>query len=140
MNRHTDFRGANGVDVLLNRGEFEEVSTLFSATVLNSTKKDYVVCYPYLPGVNFITARPTYQTSLYIDNVIGSSGWEQTEIAKIQKRRPAVIIIDDWKINGTEESRFSHWAVEMTKFIQSHYHLVAAINDKKIFALLTPAM
>ena len=69
-NRHTEFRGANGVDVILNQGEYEEVNTLFSATVLNSTKKDYVVCYPYLPGVNFITARPTYQTNLYIDDVV----------------------------------------------------------------------
>lgn len=140
MNRHTDFRGANGVDVLLNRGEFEEVNTLFSATVLNSTKKDYVVCYPYLPGVNFITARPTFQTNLYVDNLIHSPDWEQSEIAKIQKHRPAVIIIDDWKINGTEESRFSHWAAQMTKFIQSRYRLVAAIDNKKIFALLTPAI
>jgi hypothetical protein len=138
MNRHTEFRGANGVDVLLNRGEFEEVNTLFSAIVLNSTKNDYVVSYPYLPGVNFITARPTFQRSLYVDNLIGSPAWEQAEIAEIQKHRPAVIIIDDWKINGTEGSRFSNWATEMTKFIQNRYRLVATVNNKKIFALLTP--
>jgi hypothetical protein len=140
MNRHTDFRGANGVDVILNREEYEEVNTLFSATVLNSTKKDFVVCYPYLPGVNFITARPTFETNLYIDNLVRSSDWEQAEIAKIRQHRPAVIIIDDWKINGAEESRFSHWAAELTKFIESRYRLVAATNNKKIFALLTPAM
>jgi hypothetical protein len=140
MNRHTDFRGANGVDVILNRGEYEEVNTLFSATVLNSTKKDFVVCYPYLPGVNFITARPTFQTNLYIDNLVRPSDWEQAEIAKIRQHRPAVIIIDDWKINGAEESRFSHWAAELTKFIESRYRLVATTNNKKIFALLTPAI
>jgi hypothetical protein len=140
MNRHTEFRGANGVDVFLNREEDEDVNTLFSATVLNSTKKDYVVCYPYLPGVNFVTARPTFQRSLYVDNVIQSPDWQQTEIAKIEKYRPAVIVIDDWKINGTEESRFSHWAAQTTKFIESRYRLVAAIDNKKIFALLTPAM
>jgi hypothetical protein len=140
MNRHTNFRGANGVDVLLNRAEYEEVNALFSATVLNSTKKDFVVCYPYLPGVNFITARPTYQTNLYVDDVVQGPEWQEIEIAKIQQHRPAVIIIDDWKINGTEESRFSHWAVQMTKFIKSHYRLVAKINNKKIFALLTPPM
>ena len=109
-NRHTEFRGANGVDVILNRMESEEVNTLFSATVLNSTKKDYVVCYPYLPGVNFITARPTFQTNSSINNMVQSPDWQRIEIAKIQQHRPAVIIIDDWKIDGTEESRFSHWA------------------------------
>jgi len=140
MNRHTEFRGANGVDVILNQGEYDEVNTLFSATVLNSTKKDYVVCYPYLPGVNFIAARPTYQTNLYIDDVIHSPDWQQVEIAKIQRYRPAVIIIDDWKINGTDDSRFSRWAAQMTKFVQSRYRLVAITTNKKVFALLTPAM
>ncbi len=116
------------------------MNTLFSATVLNSTKKDYVVCYPYLPGVNFITARPTFQNNLYIDNIVQSPDWQEVEIAKIQQYRPAVIIIDDWKINGTEESRFSNWAALMTKFIESRYRLVATTNNKRIFALLTPAM
>ena len=140
MNRHTNFRGANGVDVFLTKAEFEEVSTLFSATIWNSTKKDYVVCYPYLPGVNFITARPTFQNFLDIDNLTQSQDWQQIEIAKIQKFRPAVIVIDDRTLNGTEESRFSHWATQMTKFIESHYRLVAAMNNKKVFALLTPGM
>ena len=77
MNRHTAFRGANGVDVILNREEYEEANTLFSATVLNSTKKDYVACYPYLPGVNFITARPTFQTNLYVDNTVRTPSWQE---------------------------------------------------------------
>jgi hypothetical protein len=140
VNRHTNFRGANGVDVFLTKAEYEEVNTLFSAIVWNSTKKDYVVCYPYLPGVNFITARPTFQSLLYIDNVTQSQDWQQIEIAKIQKFRPAVIVIDDWTINGTEESRFSHWAAQMTSFIEGHYRLVAFVNQKKVFALLTPAI
>jgi hypothetical protein len=140
VNRHTNFRGTNGVDVFLTKAEYEEVNTLFSATVWNSTKKDYVVCYPYLPGVNFITSRRTFQSLLYIDNVTQSQDWQQIEIAKIQKFRPAVIVIDDWTLNGIEESRFSHWAAEVTKFIESHYRLVAFANQKKVFALLTPGM
>jgi hypothetical protein len=139
VGRHTNFRGANGVDVFLTEAEYEEINTLFSATVWNSAKKDYVVSYPYLPGVNFITARPTFQYLLYIDNVTASQDWQQVEIAKIQKFRPAVIVIDDWTINGTEDSRFSNWATQMTKFIENHYRLVASVNNKKVFALLTPA-
>jgi hypothetical protein len=138
MNRHTNFRGANGVDVLLTKAEFEEVNTLFSATIWNSRKQDYVVCYPYLPGVNFITARPTFQNLLHINNVTQSPDWQQIEIAKIQKFRPAVIVIDDGTLNGTAGSRFSDWATQITKFVESHYRLVAAMNNKKVFALLTP--
>jgi hypothetical protein len=140
MNRHSEFRGANGVDVILNREECEEANTLFSATVLNSTKKDYVACYPYLPGVNFITARPTFQYNLYIDDMVHSRDWQEAEIAKIRHYRPAVIVIDDWKINGTDGSRFSQWAAQMTQFIKSRYQLVATTGSKKIFALMTPPL
>ena len=136
--RHTNFRGANGVDVFLTKAEYAEVNTLFSATVCNSTKKDYVVSYPYLPGVNFITARRTFQSLLFVDNVTGSQDWQQAEIAKIRMFRPAVIVIDDWPINGTEESRFSHWATQMTQFIDSHYRLVASAKNKRVFGLLAP--
>ena len=136
--RHTKFRGANGVDVFLTKAEYEEANTLFSATVCNSTKKDYVVSYPYLPGVNFITARRTFQALLFVDNVTGSQDWQQSEIAKIRMFRPAVIVIDDWPINGTEESRFSHWATQMIQFIDSHYRLVASVKNKRVFGLSAP--
>jgi hypothetical protein len=139
LNRHMEFRGANGVDVLLNRVEHQEVAEIYSATVLNSAKNDYVACYPYLPGVNFITGRPTFQSNLYVDNLTQSVEWQQSEISKIQRYRPAVIIIDDWKINGTDDSRFTHWAKEVTRYIQSHYRLVSTAGGKLIFARLTPS-
>jgi hypothetical protein len=137
-NRNTNFRGANGVDVFLNKAEFEEVNSLFLTTILNSTKKDDIVCYPYLPGVNFITGRPTFQNSHDLESMTHLQDWEQIEIANIRKFRPAVIIIDDQAVNGTEDSRFSHWATQLTKFIESRYRLVASVNSKRAFALLTP--
>jgi hypothetical protein len=137
-NRNTNFRGANGVDVFLNKAEFEEVNSLFLTTILNSTKKDDIVCYPYLPGVNFITGRPTFQNSHDLESMTHLEDWEQIEIANIRKFRPAVIIIDDQAVNGTEDSRFSHWATQLTKFIESRYRLVASVNSKRAFALLTP--
>ena len=139
-NRDTNFRGENGVDVFLNKAEFEETNSLFLTTVLNSTKKDYVVCYPYLPGVNFITGRSTFQNSHDLESVTHLQDWEQMEIANIRKYRPAVIIVDDRAVNGTEESRFSHWAPELAKFIENRYRLVASVNSKRAFALLTPGI
>lgn len=140
INRNMEFRGANGVDVLLNRTEYDEIDSLFKAIVLNSSKKDYVACYPYLPGVNFITGRPTFQSSLYVDDVVHPPDWQQMEIARIEKYRPAVIVIDDWKINGTEDSRFSHWASQVTKFVESRYRPLGVIHGKMVFARLTPAL
>jgi hypothetical protein len=139
LNRNINFRGSNGVDVLLNRAEYEEANTLFCATVLNSTKKDYVVCYPYLPGINFIAGRRTFQRLLYVDNTTQPPDWQGTEIERIRQLRPAVIVIDDWKINGTDGSRFSHWAADAAKYIESHYRLVASIKSKRVFALRTPS-
>jgi hypothetical protein len=135
-----EFHGGNGVDVFLNPMEFDEIDSLYKATVLNSSKKDYVAGYPYLPGVNFVAARPTFQSTLYVDDLAHPPDWQLMEIARIEKYRPAVIIIDDWKINGTEESRFSHWASQLTKFIQSRYRPVAVINGKTVFARLTPTL
>jgi hypothetical protein len=137
-NRETNFRGANGVDVFLSKAEFEEINSLFLTTVLNSTKKDYIVCYPYLPGLNFITGRPTFQNSHDLESMTHLQDWEQTEIANIRKYRPAVIIVDDRAVNGTEQSRFSQWAPELTKFIETRYRPVASVNSKRAFALLTP--
>ena len=134
VNRHHDFRGFNGVDVVLSPEEFQEVNTLFSATVLNSTKKQYVACYPYLPGINFITGRPTFQGLLYVDNTTQGADWQRAEIERIERYQPAVIVIDDWKINGTEPSRFSRWAAETMKFIETNYRVVATFKNKKIFA------
>jgi hypothetical protein len=138
FNRTMEFRGSNGVDVFLNPTEYDEVDSLFKATVLNSSKKDYVAGYPYLPGVNFIAARPTFQSTLYVDDMAHPPDWEQTEIARIKKYRPAVIIIDDWKVNGTEQSRFTHWASQLTKFVESNYRSVGVVSGKTVFARLTP--
>jgi hypothetical protein len=140
VDRTMEFRGSNGVDVFLNRAEYDEVDSLFKATVLNSSKKDYVACYPYLPGVNFIAARPTFQSSLYVDDMAHPADWEQTEIARIKKYRPAVIIIDDWKVNGSEQSRFTHWASQLTKFVESNYRSVGVVSGKTVFARLTPTL
>ena len=84
--------------------------------------------------------RPTFQNSHDLENVTHLQDWEQIEIANIRKFRPAVIIIDDWAVNGTEESRFSRWATQLTKFIENHYRLVASVNSKRAFALLTPGV
>ncbi|MBV9390677.1 MAG: hypothetical protein JOY96_02170 [Verrucomicrobia bacterium] len=135
QNRTLNFRGMNGVDVLLSPSEYHEVDGIASATLSHSKSDDFVVSYPYLPGINFITARPTFQHWLYVDDLTRSADWEETEIKRLKKFRPAVIVIDDWKINGTEESKFSNWARRTTEFIEQNYRMVMSLNKKRVFAL-----
>jgi hypothetical protein len=131
--RNVRFRAANGVDVFLSTTEYQDIEGVYKATIQNSRPNDYVACYPYLPSVNFMTGRRTFQNVLYIDNLTHPPNWDQTEIARLQKYQPAVIVIDDWKINGTDSSRFTSWASETMQFIQEHYRLQATFDDKKIF-------
>ncbi len=135
QNRTLNFKGMNGVDVLLSPSEYQELEGLTSATLSHSKRGDYVVSYPYLPGINFITARPTFQHWLYVDDLTRSADWEETEIKRLKKYRPAVIVIDDWKINGTEESRFSNWARATNEFIEQNYIKVMSLKNKRVFAL-----
>ena len=137
--RNLRFKGANGVDVFLSKSEYQAIAGIYNATVQNSRANDYVACYPYLPSVNLITGRRTFQNILYIDNLTRPPNWDEAEIAQLRKYQPAVIVIDNWKINGTESSRFTSWATETMEFIQEHYRLQAAFDDKKVFVRALPS-
>lgn len=137
--RNIRFKGANGVDVFLSNSEYQAIEGVYNATVQNSRASDYVACYPYLPSVNFMTGRRTFQNILYVDNLTRPPNWDEAEIERLQKYQPAVIVIDNWKINGTESSRFTSWATETMEFIQKHYRLQAAFDDKKVFVRALPS-
>jgi hypothetical protein len=137
--RNIRFQGANGVDVFLSGSEYQAIEGVYNVTIQNTRANDYVACYPYLPSVNFMTGRRTFQNILYIDNLTRPPNWDEAEIARLQKYRPAVIVIDNWKINGTESSRFTSWATETMQFIQEHYRLQATFDDKKVFVRLLPS-
>ena len=47
--------------------------------------------------------------------------WDAEAIARFEKFRPAVIVLSDWDINGSESSRFSVWAVKTKTWVQTHY-------------------
>ena len=68
--RHVEFKASNGVNVKLNAVEFAR-DTLIRDTVAKYSKPgEFVVCYPYYPMVNFMTARPSYEYNLYADNAL----------------------------------------------------------------------
>lgn len=132
------FQGENGVHVLLTKGEHEAFRQIHDLVTQNAAPSDYVVCYPYAPGINFMTNRRTYERSLFIDNATRGSKFDEETIAKIERYRPAVIAIDDWKINGSEDSSFSRWAAPTKSYIEKTYHFRGTFERQQIFTREPP--
>lgn len=119
--RTVEFKGANGVAVKLTPSEFQDTSAIYQSIIMHSKPGEYVICYPYNPEINFMTDRPSYRQNLYIDNLTAPRDFDALTIAEIEKYHPAAIVITDWSINGTEDSRFTHWAAGTYDYIKSHY-------------------
>ncbi len=103
--------------------EGEEASAVYQSILQHSKEGDYVVCFPYNPEINFMTNRPSYRRDLYCDDVTAPADFDKVAIGEIETFHPAVIVITNWPINGTEHSRFSNWAATTYSYIQSHYRL-----------------
>lgn len=121
--RSLEFHGKNGVSVKLTPNEFEETSAIYQSIMAHSAPNEYVICFPYNPEINFMTDRPSYRRDLYIDNITAPKNFDQNTIQEIEKHQPAAIVINNWPINGTEDSRFKNWAAETYSYIQTHYIL-----------------
>lgn len=127
------FDGANGVRVWVSQKEHKDLEGVRRAVVENSKPGDWLVCYPYQPGYNVMTDRPTYERAIYNDNATSNSRWAAETIARINKMQPAVIVIDDRPINKVEGSRFSAWAAPVSAHIEARYKLCATFNTIKVF-------
>jgi 4-amino-4-deoxy-L-arabinose transferase-like glycosyltransferase len=121
INKTMEFRAANGVCVKMTPQEFEENSSLAAIITAVSSPGEYVGCYPYHPEVNFMTDRPSFEHNLYADNDIPGDVFHRATMAKIAKCRPVAFVINNWEINGTEESRFCNWASETYRHITGNY-------------------
>ena len=68
----------------------------------------------------------------------GTTRWDDEAIARFEKFQPAVIVLSDWDINGTDASRFSVWAVKTKTWIQSNYvHQGTYIAGSDAFEIYT---
>ncbi len=128
-NRTKLFHGDNGVNVFLNAKEFTGLNQVQALIREHSRPGEYLVAYPYHPAFNLLADRPTYEKDVYIDNATRTANWDAEAIARIEKFQPAVIILSDWDINGTEASRFSVWATPTKTWIQTHYDFQGTYLD-----------
>jgi len=123
-----DFAADNGVRVKVTAKEAVALEGLRDAMRAHSGPDDHVVCYPYAPTVNFMTARRSYEHNLYIDDATAGTDFEHGAIERAQRMRPAVFVIDNRPINGSEPSRFANWAHTFMDYLHANYRLVGTFQ------------
>ena len=129
----TLFSAENGVKIHCSKRQALSLSTVRDAILSHSHPGDFLICFPYMPGYNLLTNRPTYLHSVYINNATASSSWATNTIQEFIDHRPPVIVIDNRAVNGTDASRFSHWALPVYEYIQIHYTKVAQVKSPQEF-------
>jgi hypothetical protein len=115
------FSAENGVQVYVSKREKRGLEPLLKLLREHSKPGEYLVAYPYHPAINLLADRPTYEKNVYIDNATRSKNWDRQAIKRFEKFRPAVIVLSEWDINGTEGSRFSIWATRTKTWVQTNY-------------------
>ena len=133
QHKTADFRACNGVHVRMTPREFEHYSALHSTIMAVSRPGEFVVCYPYNPEINFMTDRPSYEHNLYADNDLRGDVFSRDAIAKIEQFQPAAVVISDWDINSTEESRFYNWAWEAYGYLTRNYVLACKTGNFEVY-------
>jgi hypothetical protein len=138
-NKRVLFEGANGVRVNVHQKTYAELEGIRKAVAEHSKPGEWLVCYPYQPGYNVMTDRPSYERELYNDNATAPRNWSRETIEKMQEKQPAIVIIDDRAINQVEASRFSKWAAPVYKHVRNTYGLIGKIETIEIYGRDTPA-
>lgn len=127
------FDGANGVKVWVHESDHKELETVRRAVVEHSKPGDWLVCYPYQPGYNVMTDRPSYERELYQDNATAPGGWNKQTIRRLDEKKPAVVVIDDRAINKVEGSKFSHWAKKVYDHVREQYDLCGQVDTVEVY-------
>lgn len=127
------FHALNGTDVVMNAEEFELNSAMRDLIAAVSDQGEFVICYPYQPEINFYTDRPSYERNVYADNDIPGDKFHAGFLANEAKYHPVVFVLDNWDINGTEESRFYNWAWQSYRHLTRNYLLAYKRGDFEVY-------
>jgi hypothetical protein len=134
--RSNEATAQNGVRVLLKRREAERVQAIHDLIMSHSKPGEWVVTFPYSPTINFMTNRPSYLKSLYVDNASAPRNFTEATVREFNEYQPAVIVIDQRDINDTEYSRFRNWASPVYQWVRQHYVRVGGeldLDDNEIY-------
>lgn len=136
--RKARFQGENGVRVHTSKKEAATLQGVYDAVMKASGPKDYLICFPYMPGYNVMTNRRTYLRNVYVDNATRGEHWAENTIRDFEEKHPAVVIIDDREINGTAASKFSHWGAPVYAYLKKHYTAAGKFETVEVFVPPTP--
>lgn len=131
--RKARFQGENGVRVHTSKKEAAILQGVYDIVMKSTKPGDYVICFPYMPGYNVMTNRPTYLHNVYVDNATRGEHWSEKTINDFEEKHPGVVIIDNRDINGTEGSRFSHWAAPVYAYLKKHYKAAGKFETVEVF-------
>lgn len=124
------FTAENGTAFRVSPKDLPIWEGLRDTILANSAPGEYVVTFPYVPLLNVITNRPSYQRRLYVDNATAGPTFVPETLADFEKFRPAVVVIDNRKINNTEASRFKNWAAPVYEYLLSKYRFAGEFGER----------
>ena len=117
------FHAPGGIDFRVKPAELRDWEGLRDALLRHSQPGDFLITYPYVPLLNIMAQRPSYQFKLYVDNATESANFSAHAIADFEKNKPALVVINNRDINKTEISRFKNWAAPFYQHIANKYVL-----------------
>jgi hypothetical protein len=117
------FHAPGGIDFRVKPAELRDWEGLRDALLRHSQAGDFLITYPYVPLLNIMAQRPSYQFKLYVDNATESANFSAHAIADFEKNKPALVVINNRDINKTEISRFKNWAAPFYQHIANEYVL-----------------
>lgn len=117
------FHAPGGIDFRVKPAELRDWEGLRDALLRHSQPGDFLITYPYVPLLNIMAQRPSYQFKLYVDNATESANFSKNAIADFEKNKPALVVINNRDINKTEISRFKNWAAPFYQHIANEYVL-----------------
>ncbi len=132
-NRDTYFEGENGVHIYEQKKTAEWMREAHRIIRENSTDTDTLIAWPYHPSFNVFTNRLSTERLLYVDDAKAKPGWNENAIARIELRKPRIIVVSNWAINGTEASRFKTWGAATYAHIEATYEKLGTYDEKEQF-------
>ncbi len=127
------FVAQNGVHVQIPEKEAEALNRLRDAILNHSSPDDWLVCFPYSPTINFMTARRSYLWNLHMDDSMAGEPHQRRQIEWMETNRPAVIVVDHRAVNKTARSRFKNWASLVYEHIRKNYHWMGTFGENEVY-------
>ena len=106
-----EIRSAGGVSVQVPPSEQEWMQRLIQ-TLDQQAEPGPIVCVPYCPGVAFLAGRAMAWDRFYVDRSVvdQNPAWLEEVTSRLTIDPPSAVVVFDWAVHGTEDSKFAVWA------------------------------